>query len=390
MFSNPYITVIDNSGYFGYLLIDSTIENSADPYIVSAHLSTPHGYAVQFKLIAHEGSFADTFYFSITVGTYHYLVWNPDQTPWPGQQIDSILHALDYNGIYTMTLPTTDLGLYQAIFVCVGVYPYNHVIYASSSEATSLVDYLNNSGGRMYLEGGDVWYYDPLGGGYDFCPLFGILATADGDADMGPIAGQTGTFTNGMDFTYGGENDWMDHIEPNGTGFLIFYDTDNIYNCGVANDAGNYRTVGTSFELGGLIDGNGVSTRKALLDSIMHFFGISQTAVKEISNLGAKIEMFKLFPNPFSSKIAIKFEIRNPHAPSEANAFQTGKSEVSLKIYDALGRLVRQWDYQTMRLSDQILWDGTDDHGIHLPAGIYFVQLKTGNNEQIEKAILVR
>jgi len=52
--------------------------------------------------------------------------------------------------------------------------------------------------------------------------------------------------------------------------------------------------------------------------------------------------------------------------------------------------LVRQWDYQTMRLSDQVVWQGEDDLGCRVPAGVYFIRLECGNYKKIEKTILVR
>ncbi len=71
----------------------------------------------------------------------------------------------------------------------------------------------------------------------------------------------------------------MDWISPGGSGaFLIFRDTDEQYDCGVACDAGTFHTVGGSFELGYLVDAGGVSTRRALVGSIMKFFGINLVA----------------------------------------------------------------------------------------------------------------
>jgi len=53
---------------------------------------------------------------------------------------------------------------------------------------------------------------------------------------------------------------------------------------------------------------------------------------------------------------------------------QQTDNKYELKIFDAAGRLIKQWDYQTMRLSDQIIWSGDDDSGRKLPAGVYFVR----------------
>jgi hypothetical protein len=88
------------------------------------------------------------------------------------------------------------------------------------------------------------------------------------------INGINGTFTHGMSFSYGGENSYMDHIDQMGGSQRVFVNpTDNGYH-GVAYNAGSYRAMGTSFELGALSDGVSPSTRAVLLDSIMRYFGI--------------------------------------------------------------------------------------------------------------------
>jgi hypothetical protein len=376
--SDPYIIITDNAGYFGSLAVDSIEENTGDPYVVSADPSTPTGHIAEFNLIASDGSFSDTFAFNLLVGSSHYLVWNPDPTPVPGQRIDSILGSLGYTGeCSTDLLGRADLEFYNAIFVCVGIFANNYVIGASSSEATALVDYLNN-GGNLYLEGGDVWYYDPPSG-YDFCPLFGIDAVSDGTGDLGPVLGESGTFTESMNFTYSGENSYIDHINPTGNGFLIFRDGDNNYNCGVANDAEIYRTVGSSFELGGLDDESEISNKATLLDSIMHFFGIT-TGIEEISKFDVKTPMLKVYHNPFSKLINISF------------GKVYGAKSIDLKIYDTTGRLVKDFSRFTLDASRSTLlsWDGRDDLKRKLPNGVYFVRLVSGDSKQVEKVILVK
>lgn len=380
--SDSYITVTDNGGYFGSIAVDSSKENSADPYTISASSATPPGHVAYFRLIATEAAFVDTFEFSLVIGSYHYLLWNPDDTPEPGMKMDSILTALGYTGQYSITLPSgADLGMYCAIFVCVGIYPANYVISTGSAEATALVNYLN-SNGRMYLEGGDLWYYDPLGSGYNFCPLFGITAVADGSNDLGPVVGENSAFTEGMNFFYTGENSFIDHINPTGTGFLIFHDGNNSYNCGVANDANaGYKTVGTSFELGALVDAGGVSTRAALLDSIMHFFGIT-TGVEEITKLELVTPTLTVSPNPFTSTTNIRYSILD-------SRFSTEKS--TMRIYDATGRLVKSFDLASSieNLESVLTWNGTDDRGRRLPAGVYMLMLETANVMQSHKIVLV-
>ena len=359
-------------GYFGTLMVDSTKENTDDRYTITVSSTCPQGHRAQLRIIATEGQFADTFEFYLIIGSYQYLVWNPDITPSSGLQIDSTLTALGYAGCYTISLPS-DLDLYRALFVCCGIYPNTFRIDTASAEATAIVSFLNN-GGRVYLEGGDVWYYNPTVGGYNFGSLFGLNGIADGNGDLGPVVGQTGSFTQEMNFDYYGENSSIDHLVPT-QGSIIFHDGDNGYNCGVAYNSGNYRTVGTSFELGGLTDGVGVSTKAVLLDSIMHFFGLfssgieEQNPVPEVSRLTLKV-----YPNPIINRTVILTQAAN------------------VRIYDVSGKLVRTFsatNLQPHATNNHFVWDGTDEHGSRLPAGVYFVNLNVENKRLIKPVVLI-
>lgn len=378
--NSSYIAINDNSGSFGTVAAGDTANNSADPYNITADSTTPNGTLVDFEIIITSGVYVDTLYFSLVLGRKHYFIWNPDSTPTPGENMHVILDSLGYVGDYGTTL-AADLSLYQSVFVCVGVYPNNYIINSSSFEASALVDFLENQNGRMYLEGGDVWYYDPPIG-YDFGPLFGIDAVDDGNSDLGPVVGENGAFTTGMDFGYDGENNFIDHIDAMGTGFLVFHDGDNSYNCGVANNAGIYRTVGTSFELGLLLDGATPSTRKVLLDSIMDFFEIGGgTGVTEHtvpSNKPLQTGLGVLYPNPVYRVMSIRYQLAQP-------------SEVSLSVYNPAGRFVRKLAEGNQKPGYYMaFWDGQDESGRKMPSGVYFVEFETSDYRKSEKAILIR
>jgi len=173
----------------------------------------------------------------------------------------------------------------------------------------------------------------------------------------------------------------MDHISPTGTGFLIFYDTDDAYDCGVANDAGIYRTVGTSFELGGLVDATPPSTREALLDSIMKFFGIIIPGIEEeggFASLPLKTLLGIMYPNPGMQVMNIRYQV-------------AGVSDVSLCVYDAAGRLVRTVIKGVCEPGCYTqVWDARDDLGRRVPAGVYFVRFQTDDYQKTEKAVLLR
>jgi PKD repeat protein len=105
--------------------------------------------------------------------------------------------------------------------------------------------------------------------------MFSINATSDGGSDLSTVAGFSGTFTEGMSFSYSGDNSWIDHIEATGDAFDILENQSPTYVTAVAYDAGDYKTIASSHEFGGLDDGNSPSTKADLMNVYLEFFGFS-------------------------------------------------------------------------------------------------------------------
>ena len=83
----------------------------------------------------------------------------------------------------------------------------------------------------------------------------------------------------------------------------------------------------------------------------------------------------RIFPNPYKRIAVIKFEIRNPHFA------------MSLKIYDATGRVVKSFNHLTIQPFNQVTWFGDDDSGQELSAGVYFCRLETNEFTATKKII---
>jgi len=82
-------------------------------------------------------------------------------------------------------------------------------------------------------------------------------------------------------------------------------------------------------------------------------------------------------PNPFSSTTAIRYSVPE-------------SGQVSLRIYDAAGRLVRALvDGVEEPGTYEVSWDGRNDTGEPLPSGVYFCQLASGAFGQTIKVSLV-
>ena len=82
----------------------------------------------------------------------------------------------------------------------------------------------------------------------------------------------------------------------------------------------------------------------------------------------------------------------NPFNPSTRLAFALPQAgEVSLRIYDAAGRLVRTLVAGRLPAGEhRVVWRGRDDGGRSVAAGVYFARLRTGAGERITKLSLVK
>ena len=85
-------------------------------------------------------------------------------------------------------------------------------------------------------------------------------------------------------------------------------------------------------------------------------------------------------PNPFRNLTTIYFNIEH-----------SAKS-IELRIYDISGRLVRDLKCAMPHApyTAQISWDGTDQAHRRLPSGVYFLRLKAGDLQLMEKLLLMR
>ena len=83
-------------------------------------------------------------------------------------------------------------------------------------------------------------------------------------------------------------------------------------------------------------------------------------------------------PNPFATSTTIRFTL-----PSQ--------SDVSVRIFDALGREVRSLHRTTAHTGQNLItWDGLDNSGAAVPAGMYICLLRAGNKVGTRSMLLAR
>jgi flagellar hook assembly protein FlgD len=83
-------------------------------------------------------------------------------------------------------------------------------------------------------------------------------------------------------------------------------------------------------------------------------------------------------PNPFSRATSIGFRLGRDHA-------------VTLTIYDPAGRLVRSLVSGNQSAGEHsALWDGRDDAGRAVGAGLYFYTLRTADSKTQRKMLMLK
>ncbi len=249
---------------------------------------------------------------------------------------------------YETAVPASINPKVPAVWVCLGIYPQNHVL--SSSEGDVLKDYLD-AGGKVYMEGGDTWCWDP---DTSVHPYFGTVTgqygnnCADGSGDLATVEGISGTFTEGMSWSYGGDNNYIDHLGANQSdSFNIWENSSPVYYTGVARDTGSYRTIAASHEFGGAPS----EDRPGIIQKYLDFF------LPPTPGPGPSVTF--LFPqdnSPVYSVIWVRVRVEDPDG---VNTVEFYLDDVYQETYDCSGAVSCdarwQWDTTTATLGEHVI-----------------------------------
>jgi hypothetical protein len=110
------------------------------------------------------------------------------------------------------------------------------------------------------------------------------------------------------------------------------------------------------------VDGDGVSELLAIDDGAVRL--LHATGLTAVGN-GGEGRAFVLLasaPNPFRTGAAIRFV-----TPTAGN--------VSIRVFDAGGRLLRRLDDRVAAGPHEVRWDGKDEQGRAAPSGILFYEV---------------
>ena len=182
------------------------------------------------------------------------------------------------------------------------------------------------------------------------------LRAVDFAGDEGWAVGRFGTIIHTTD----GGNSWVSQTSP-ATNTLFDVDfTDNLHGiaCGydivlLTTDGGQNWYEPTSIE-----------------------------SIEEHQNTEVETTNLSVYPNPFRQMTEITLKMIDDRWKME---------DASLNIYDASGRLIKEFNLQFKICNLQsIKWSGTDQLDRPVPPGVYFVKLVTPTQVKTEKVILVK
>jgi hypothetical protein len=408
---NPGVSVVDSIGSFGTIPVDDSSSNNSNRFIVSAASSIAPGHPIDLTaILSADNNFRDTVDFQIIIG-----VVNSDEPSGPDEYgyfaYDNTDIAYDECPVYSWIEIDPELGgsgdtlhLEKDEAKTIGL-PFDFKFYGNIYDRLSICS-------NGYIAMDSSWIADmynwsiPSAGGP---PLLIAPFWDDLDPNVTDSSGSVCYWHDASNDRFIVEYSRVQHIhdptnptpaelqtfeiilfDPNsyptssGDGEIIFQykeiDNDDIWHNYATVGIENFeQTIGLEYSFDNIYaDGASILANnraiKFTTDPPDTFPGIAENT----SNMGPCNII--LSPNPFHKQLNIRL----------------GK-ELSIKtrvlhIYDISGRLVRDISLPDTPspVSNTVSWNGKNNSGQRLPAGVYFIRLETDNTSIIKKLVFIR
>jgi len=345
-------------------------ESQLVSFSISVDNNTPEGEKVIFNLnFSTPSGFSKIISFNLLVGKIPVLIVDLDGTNVSPPVFSNLLDSIKINYDISDTLPE-NLSDYQSVFAC------QSKVMGPLSEniVTGLSSYLSQ-GGNLYMEWGRTWAPSyPL---TDLHEMFNIDIEYFSSFEIfDSIYGQNGSFTEAMDFGFSGYYYFNKmYLVAKPPAKLIFKNISDTTGCGVFYDSGNYKTIGVSFEFGGLDDGEFPATKMELLKRYLNIFNVLYEPIGIQENKESLVFDLTNYPNPFSNETIISFSTKE-------------RCEIELFIFDINGQKIKSLYSGYLNAGNhKIPWDGKTDKGGIIKPGIYFYRLVLANSVVTKKMI---
>ena len=365
--ASDYISITQETMTYGDMGAGDT---ATAVYEVSADGDTPLGLIANFDLaLSADFGIAGMAQFTTVVGQKPVIVIGMGDESASTDSIMQALGVLSVSADLTNEIPD-NLYQYQCAFVVLGIFSDNHVL--SDAEGQMLADFLDG-GGRLYMEGGDTWYYNSPTPVHDY---FHINGVADGSGSFEMLIGDTSSFMKGFVFDYQGANNWMDEIEPMDDAFVILKNESSSYNgpAVIAYENETYKTIGSVAEFGGLEPGGPLGSggnQAGYMAEMLNFFGVNFTWTG-VENQNMEDGQMTVSPNPATNVVNVQFN-------------EPSAKKVEVKIYDVTGRVVLNEAVRVHQGNNKITLDVSS-----LSNGFYTMDIVKDGSVSTQKLIITK
>ncbi len=376
MSDDPLITMIDSNSYYGSILNGEIKDNATDPFIFCIADTAPcNACTLELRITVDSLDFYDNI--AILIGTPPVLIVDDDggatyETYFAGSlnRLNTSYHLLDSDEL----VPDSSIYRYDALIWLTGDNP-------SPIDSTGMVvlsGYLNN-GGKLFITGQDIEGCQDA----DFFHDYLHASVIDSSVYRMRVDGVDGDpISNGLTYLIIGAPGANNQDSPTIISPLAGADSIFSYRlggcCGVRYE-NSFKTVYLSYGFEAIA---APSLADTVMKRILEWFDISP-GIEEIATWHDVPEMtlsLKVSPNPFSKLTSVNFSLGQ------------SAERIELSIYDAAGRLVRDFSHAMPNApcAMQISWSGDDNAGRKLACGVYFVRLTAGDCEETKKVLLVK
>ncbi|MFB0509815.1 MAG: FlgD immunoglobulin-like domain containing protein [bacterium] len=374
---DPYVMITDSAGVFGNLGAGDTIQNEADCFTISVNSNAPIGNLLEFELLVNGTSdYACTLNFSIMVGDSMNLPTGPDGYGYYAYDNTDINFTqcptfswLEIGGVGTQLIGLGDdetrpvyLPPSFGPFRYYGV-DYNQISICSNgwiaAGYTSMQSYNNESLPSIRspeaiiavswddynpLYGGGVWYHHDV---TNHCFIV--------EYDSVYYYGSETLWDKFQVIIY----DTTIHTATGDNGILFQYQSSNNYGLNTVGIADHTRTIGLCYSFN-----NYYPATAAYLQS--------ERAICLVTDEPTAVSEYPVKPGLKVTNSELKVWVRPTVFKNRTEIIvSSSTNNTKIAIYDRTGRLINS--HAQLDRSHRFLWNGTDNAGRKVKAGVYFV-----------------